>query len=130
MQGVLEKLVYKGTLLGNFIQLYTATQLYQGMMNTVLLIGTAYNTTYRAWLLLYFPWISFPIFIGTIVVGQLVMMWFHGKFVLPSVVASSNTWSWQHQNPQRKHFAVLEHNLRKLMAKEGVEFDETIEEDS
>lgn len=109
--------------IGSIIQLYTATQLYQGIVNTFLLIATAYNTTFRAWLTMYFPWMQFWMFIGAIVIGQGLMMWLHWKFVLPSVVASSNRWSWTHQNPQRAHFKVIEENLARLMLERGLVYE-------
>lgn len=123
MQQVVKR-ARKEITIGSIIQLYTATQLYQGMVNTFLLIATAYNTTFRAWLTMYFPWMQFWMFITSIIIGQGLMMWLHWKFVLPSVVAASNRWSWKHNNPQRVYFENQEKNMKKLMLKNGLEYEE------
>ena len=123
MQEVVKR-ARKEITIGSIIQLYTATQLYQGIVNTFLLIATAYNTTFRAWLTMYFPWVQFWMFISSIVIGQGLMMWLHKKLVLPSVVAYSNRCSWEHGNPQRIYFENQEKNMRRLMQKIGLEYEE------
>jgi hypothetical protein len=122
---------YRGTLIGNMLSLYTSSLLYQNIVLAILSLGMAYNTTWRVWIISAVPWLkwlTFPVFFTSLFLMQGLAMFIHWKFVLPSQIASSNTWSWEHQNPQRKHFEILEHNLRKLMEREGVGYDESIKD--
>lgn len=113
--------------IGSIIQLYSASQIYDGVVMTVFTLGMAFNTTWRVWILSIFPWmqwLNFPLFISSLLLGKIVMILLHKKYALPSVIRSSNRWSWSWNNPQRAYFENQEKNMRKLMQANGLKYEE------
>ncbi len=88
-----------GLLPGAILQMWSGAQIYQGIVNSFLLIATAYNTTLRESLQVYAPWLNFWLFFLLLLGGNLVMMLLHYKYIQPSMMAFNATQGYVHLNP-------------------------------
>ena len=84
---------------GAILRMWAGTQIYQGIVNSCLLIATAYNTTLRDWLQIYASWLNFPLFFGILLSGNLIMMILHFKYIQPSLISFDATQGFKHKNP-------------------------------
>ena len=106
--------------IGGAKDLLMRTLFYVSIINFILIAITAYHTTLRDTLLSWFPWLNFPIFLGILVVGLLLLMVLEYKIVLPSSWAFSNRQQYEHQNLIRKQLDKIEETLSEIQKKQGV----------
>ncbi len=88
-----------GTWPGAFLTIYSGSTIYQGIFNTVLLVITAYNTSLREVIHVYFPWVNFWLFCGLAFIGNMAVMILHWKYIQPSLVEFGNKQGYVHPNP-------------------------------
>lgn len=94
--------------IGSAYTIYSATMLYQAIINAFLLSATAYNTTLRDWLP---SWLHFWLFLVILMAFQLIIMFLHYKFIYPSIVAFGNEQAWKHDNPIRRDLDKIKKKL-------------------
>ena len=83
--------------------------MYLTVFNTLMIAVTAWYTTLSTFLP--FP---FWVFVGVIVVAELVVMVLDYKFIQPSRVAYTNLQGWQHQNLSREQFKGVRTEIQEL----------------
>jgi len=64
----------------------------------------------RKWI----PWLSFPVFLGLIFAGILVLMWLQHKYAQPSIMVYWNKMFYEQDNPMTK-------DLKDIKKKLGIE---------
>jgi len=87
--------------LGGIVNLYSGSSIYQTVVSAFFLSAVTYNTTIRETLVSILPWMNFWIFLCILIIGNLVLMVLHNKFVQPSIVAWSNRQGFKHDSPFR-----------------------------
>ncbi len=81
------------------------------MLNLILLVTTAYNTTLSGWFRTYGIPINFVTFIGLIVLLLFVAAVLAYKFALPSYFSAMNDQAYKHDNPIRKDIKKVQDTL-------------------
>ncbi len=84
---------------GAILQMWGGAQIYQALVNSFLLIATAYNTTLREALHAYVPWLNFWMFFCILIFGNFTMMVIHFKFIQPSIQGFNATQGFKLINP-------------------------------
>jgi len=105
--------------IGGLKDLLGRTLFYVSIINFILITVTAYSTTLRDTLQMWFPWLNFPIFLGILVVGLLLAMILEYKIVLPSAWAFTNKQQYEHQSLIRKQLDGIEKTLSEIQEKQG-----------
>ena len=105
--------------IGGAKDLLGRTLFYVSIINFILITVTAYSTTLRDTLQMWFPWLNFPIFLGILVVGLLLAMILEYKIVLPSAWAFTNKQQYEHQSLIRKQLDGIEKTLSEIQKKQG-----------
>lgn len=85
-------------------------QSYYGMLNILLLLVTAYTVreeTIHKWL----PWMTFPIFLGTVLLVMIAVMVLDHKLIYPSLIAFHQDEAWKHMSPVKSQFDKLDARL-------------------
>ena len=113
--------------IGGFKDLLMRTLFYVSIINFMLIAVTAYHTTLRDTLQAWFSWLSFPIFLGILVVGLLLMMILEYKIVLPSTWVFMNKQQYEHQNLIREQLDKIEKTLGEIQRKQGIIKDDNKE---
>ena len=103
--------------IGGFKDLLGRTLFYVSIVNFILIAATAYHTTLRDIVHTWLPWFNFPVFLGVLVAGLLLMMILEYKVVLPSAWAFSNRQQYEHQNLLRKQLDRIEETLEEMKGK-------------
>ena len=81
------------------------------MLNLLLLIATAYNTTLREWFEQYGIPLNFLAFMGLIALLLLVAAVLVYKFALPSYFSAVNDQIYKHDNPIRKDIEQVQKSI-------------------
>jgi len=105
--------------IGGAKDLLGRTLFYVSIINFILITVTAYSTTLRDTLQMWFPWLNFPIFLGILVVGLLLAMILEYKIVLPSAWAFTNKQQYEHQSLIRKQLDGIEKTLSEIQKNQG-----------
>ena len=103
---------------GALKDLFTRVVFYVTALNFVLLAATAYHTTLRETIQSQLPWLTFPVFLGVLVVLVLISMVIEYKIVLPSTIAYLNEQGYKHQNPIRAQLDRIEKMLADMQERE------------
>ena len=110
-----------GQLPGAIKSVFSSTLAYVGYINFILIVAVAYNTTLREPLHQYFPWLTFPLFLGGTIAVVIIAMAFEYKFMMPSSINFGLQQSWRHRNPIRSELMEIRKRLDKIDAKLGGE---------
>lgn len=101
---MIKKILFKqydtGTAIGGIKDIIIRTMSYQGMLSTILIAITAYNTTLKEW----FPFIPFWSYVVVAFVIYFIICVVEYKFVTPSTFAWNNRHSYLHSNPVKADF--------------------------
>jgi cellulose synthase/poly-beta-1,6-N-acetylglucosamine synthase-like glycosyltransferase len=98
-----------GSFFGGLKTIFSSVTFYIGLMNFVLLLVTAYNTTLKFYLPIPF-WLFFIITIICLLIAMLIeYIW-----IMPSGIMFANRQSWEHDNPIRREFEKLNERLDKI----------------
>jgi len=104
-----------GSWVGGLKDIFTRALFYVTAINFLLLAATAYHTTLRDALLeRQLAWMTFPVFIGLLLVLILVLMVVEYKLILPSTMAYLNAQVYKHENPIRRQLNRIEETLKAL----------------
>jgi len=106
-----------GQLPGAVKHVFNSTLGYVGYINFSLIVAVAYNTTLRDPLQQYFPWLTFPMFIGVMVVVVGLAMLIEYKLMMPSSISFGLSQSWRHRNPVRTELEKINKRLEKIEKK-------------
>jgi hypothetical protein len=106
--------------IGSFINVFYMSLPIFGVLTNIMEAGTFYgvqktNIHHIA------SWMSFPIFLGIVIVLGLFVILFFFKFVYPSYYAFLNRQSYIHQNPMQKDLEELKINQKEIMKHLGIE---------
>lgn len=99
--------------LGVFYDVFVMTSPLMSIVSYIMLSTTAYTVT-RDWLLVYVPWMTFPLFILIVGVIYLVAMLLVYKFLYASYFAHRNNQEYKHKNPIRQDIADLKSQLDRI----------------
>lgn len=83
------------------------------IVSYIMLSTTAYTVT-RDWLVIWMPWLTFPVFLLGIVVVYLVAMVCVYKFLYAAYFAHRNNQEYQHKNPIRQDISDLKAQLDRI----------------
>jgi len=103
-----------GSWLGGLKDLIMRVLLYVSLINFLLIVATAYNTTLRDTLQVWAPWLSFPVFLGALVLLLLLLMILEYKVVLPSSWSFVNKQQYEHQSPVKEQLDRIEKILENM----------------
>ena len=82
---------------------------YVGILNFLLLLVTAYNTTLKYYISLPF-WVYLVLMISALfIIGVIEYLW-----IIPSAVVFSNQQAWKHDNPVREDLKVIKDKISEL----------------
>jgi len=81
------------------------------MLNLLLLVATAYNTTLRVWFERYSIPLNFLTFMGLIALLLFIAAVLIYKFALPSYFSAINDQVYKHDNPIRSDIAQIQKTL-------------------
>lgn len=95
-----------GSFIGGLKVIFSSVTFYIGLINFVLLVPTAYNTTLK----FYLP-ISFIGFVIIIAILLIIAMYIEYVWFMPSGIIFANQQSWKHDNPIRQEFEKLNKRL-------------------
>ena len=87
-----------GTWLGGMYQGVSSSMFYYGMLNYVIILTIAWEASLRDYIHQMFPWVSFPMLLGVLVISVLVAMLLDFKFAHAARIAFSNAQGYTHQN--------------------------------
>ena len=103
---------------GIFATLAGQLSIFIAMINLLLLIMTAYNTTLRGWFEYYNIPLNFWSFTGLVVLLLTITAYLLYKFALPSFFSFLNDQGYRHDNPIRKDIErvqkTLDNNLKEV----------------
>lgn len=105
-----------GMWVGGLRDILTRMMFYISMINFLLIIAMAYNTTIRDFMLPRFPWFNFPIFIFMMILFVFLAMLLEYKFIVPSSVTYANRQLYTHQNLLRRDLAKVSKELEEIKA--------------
>lgn len=100
-----------GSWIGGLKDLIMRVLLYVAIINFVLIVATAYHTTLRETLQVWIPWLTFPMFLGSLVVLLLLVMVLEYKIVLPSTWSFVNRQQYEHKSPIKEQLDRIEKML-------------------
>jgi len=96
---------------GVFATLAGQLSIFIAMLNLLLLITTAYNTTLRGWFEHYNIPLNFWTFTGSVALLLTIAASLLYKFALPSFFSFLNDQAYRHDNPIRKDIEKLQKTL-------------------
>lgn len=115
--GILFRQHQFGELPGAVKNSFGRTLAYVGYINFLVLMAVGYNTTFRDALMGYAPWLSFPMFMGIMVVGVVVVMCLDYKFMMPSEMHFTQKQLWRHMSPIKAELKKVYDKLDKIERK-------------
>jgi len=119
LQGIIRQKREVSLVPGAVIQMWSGAQVYQGIVNSFLLIATAYNTTLRDAMHVYAPWLNFWLFFFLILAGNLIMMVLHFKYIQPSIQAFNATQGYKLINPAVDDLKEIRKTVKYIKEKLG-----------
>ena len=96
---------------GIFTQTASQLSIFVAMINLLLLITTAYNTTLSKWFEIYGIPLSFWTFMGLIILLLVIVAALLYKFALPSFFSVLNEQAYKHDNPIRADIEQVQKTL-------------------
>lgn len=114
-------------------------QSYYGIMNASMILITMYTVREESFKS-FVPWLTLPIFFGTVIVLMMALMLFDYKMVYPSQIAFHQHEAYKHRSlirrdldndrkENKRRFEETEKNLRKLMEHFDLEYEIVMRED-
>ena len=104
---------------GVFATLAGQLSIFIAMLNLLLLITTAYNTTLRGWFEHYNVPLNFWTFTGLVALLLIIAACLLYKFALPSFFSFLNDQAYRHDNPIRGDIEKLQKSVDELSKKVG-----------
>lgn len=101
-----------GSFIGGLKTIFSSVTFYIGLINFVLLVPTAYNTTLK-----YYLPISFIGFVTIIFILLIFAMYVEYTWFMPSSIRFANDQSWKFNNPIRREFENLNKRIDKMEKK-------------
>lgn len=102
---------------GTFVNIAAQLSILITMLNLVLLLTTAYNTTLSGWFKIYGIPINFVTFMGLIILLLLIAAVLAYKFALPSYFSAINDQIYKHDNPIVRDIAKVQKTLDSLVSR-------------
>jgi hypothetical protein len=101
---------------------YTALPVF-GVATNVMECGTFYGVQ-KANIHMYAPWLSFQLFLlSVIIIGVIILVGFY-KFIYPSYYAFLNQQTYIHQSPVERDLTMIKKNLKAINKKMGITDEE------
>ena len=87
-----------GTWLGALYTGVSSSMFYYGMLNYVIILTIAWEASLRDYIHQIFPWVSFPMLLGVLLIIVLAAMLLDFKFAQAARIAYSNAQGFTHKN--------------------------------
>ena len=100
-------------IIGVVYDVFMMTSPLMSIVSYIMLSTTAYAVT-RDWLVVWMPWLTFPVFLLSIGLIYLVAMICVYKFLYASYFAHRNRQEYKHKNPIRQDIADLKEQLDRI----------------
>lgn len=100
-----------GLMIGRIKDVVIRTNSYGGMVSYFMIFVMAYHTTLRDTLLVWFPWLSFQVYLLVLGIGYLLLMVLEYKFGTPSSIAYFNQQLWEHDSPTKQELKEIKERL-------------------
>lgn len=111
---ILLKQYNTGRWIGAARQLFSSTQFYLAFVNFGMIAALAFEGGIGDQLKVWFPWLTFGLYLLFFVIGFLFLALFEWKIVFPSNVSLSNWLNYEHNSPIRKDFERVLALLKQL----------------
>jgi hypothetical protein len=99
--------------IGIVYDVFMMTSPLMSIVSYIMLSTTAYAVT-RDWIIVWIPWLTFPVFLLSIGLIYLVAMMCVYKFLYASYFAHRNKQEYKHKNPIRQDIASVREQLDRI----------------